>query len=173
MDLTLCSTEEQLSRALTPILHSPYLVLDCEGRALGLQGGALSLLSIGTSRDEVFLVDVLGVPRETDAMRRLLALLGDPDVVKIMWDGRMDAVALRETYGVALAGVLDIQLAEVVSRAQARGEEDDTRLERLMFAVGRRALSTPKAYSEMHSLAGLDGCLRLFRVGLEHTKSGA
>jgi exonuclease 3'-5' domain-containing protein 1 len=172
VDYALCSTESQLGSALEMMWRSEWLVLDCEGRTLGLHGGALSLLSIGTAQGAVFLVDVLAIPRESPAAHDLATLLSCIYIPKIVWDGRMDAIALRETCGIILRGVLDLQLAEVVSRMQARGETDETRLARLVSVVGHHALWAREHYQDVHVLAGLDACLRRFGVGLEHIKSG-
>jgi exonuclease 3'-5' domain-containing protein 1 len=172
MSYTLCASEHDLAAAVAVLSQSQYLVLDCEGRELGMQGGALSLLQIGTARAQaVFLVDALSVPRDAPAMRALAALLGHADLPKLVWDGRMDAIALRETYGIVLRGVLDMQLAEILSRAEPRGEQDSERLRRLRSTVGQRSIAA-NSYKEMHTLAGLDTCLRLFRSGLRYAKSG-
>jgi exonuclease 3'-5' domain-containing protein 1 len=171
MSYTLCASEHDLAAAVAVLSQSQYLVLDCEGRELGMQGGALSLLQIGTARAQaVFLVDALSVPRDAPAMRALAALLGRADLPKLVWDGRMDAISLRQTYGIVLRGVLDLQLAEILSRTGARGELDSERLRRLGSTVGQWSIAAD-SYKEMHTLAGLDTCLRLFGVGLQYTKT--
>ena len=38
-------------------------------------------------------------------------------MLKVVWDGRMDYLEILSTYGVAIDGVLDLQVAEVVSRS--------------------------------------------------------
>jgi exonuclease 3'-5' domain-containing protein 1 len=173
MAYTLCTSERDLATALQTLSQSQHLVLDCEGRELGMQGGALSLISIGTAEgDSVFLIDTISIPRGTPAICDLVALLGRADVHKLMWDGRQDGIALREAYGVVLKGVVDMQLAEVVSRGAARGEDNEARLKRLIHLIGGKVLHTRNSYLEVHCLAGLDSSLKQFNVGLEHTKSG-
>jgi exonuclease 3'-5' domain-containing protein 1 len=170
---TLVDTEEGVRLALPAISSSPYLILDCEGEELGMQGGALSLIQIGTAGGEAaFLFDAARLQRKA-GMRALLRLLACPDIRKIVWDGRQDAVALHEKYGVVLAGVLDLQLAEIISRANARGEDDLRRRNRLVCVVGRsHALYKPEKYRHVHALMGLDTCLKDCEVGMEHVKDG-
>jgi exonuclease 3'-5' domain-containing protein 1 len=179
MAYMLCTTLEHLNAAIVTLSHSEYLALDCEGRELGMRGGALSLLSIGTAGGtDVFLIDTRVLLRDTPnalctpAVRALVALLGRADVHKIVWDGRMDALALRESLGAALAGALDLQIGEVVSRATRPEENDQKRRERLVFVTAGRSLHWPGPYQEMHALLGLEACLTLCKVGLEHKKSG-
>jgi exonuclease 3'-5' domain-containing protein 1 len=170
---TLCTTGAHVQAALATLSQSEYLVLDCEGQELGKQGGALSLLAIGTAHgQDVFLFDVVKLRRKTPAIRALITLLGRADVHKVVWDGRMDAVAIRETYGATIAGVVDLQLAEIVSRFTVRGEDERRRLGRLFFAIGRSVYSMASRYTDVHALLGLDKCLRTCEVGLEHVKSG-
>jgi exonuclease 3'-5' domain-containing protein 1 len=169
----LCATDSDIQSALTAKRTSPYLVLDCEGQNLGTEGGTLALLSIGTaSGRDVFLFEAVALARATPPMDELMALLGASDVTKIMWDCRMDAVALRQC-GVSLAGVLDMQLAEVVSRAAALGEDEYRRLRRLRFVDEEAPGKAATRYVGVHAVTGMDKCLSLCKGGLEHVKSGA
>lgn len=171
MSYTLCDDETRVKDATDVISRQPVLFLDCEGHDLGNIGGALGLISIGVAgTDDVFLFDVLSLESQSHALLSLLSIMSDEKVRKIVWDGRMDNVALREKYGVTLAGTLDLQLVEIDSRS-ARGEDDLNRRQRLIRTVGPgQALHKPEKYKHVHGLCGLDGCLRDLKIGMEYVK---
>ncbi|KAI0738910.1 hypothetical protein C8Q80DRAFT_1275127 [Daedaleopsis nitida] len=94
----------------------------------------------------VFLIDVLARPDLTHpSLRAFLGLLSSEDVIKVMWDGRSDAVELRETHGITLRRVLDLPLVEVVPRTC-------TDIELVTTEDG--APPTPHTASPLHGVAG-------------------
>lgn len=125
MSYTLVSTEQAALQASLVLCPSFHIFVDCEGENLGCEGGALRLISVGTmGAQHVFLFDVAALQRI--ALEPLFDLLRNPRILKIVWDGRLDCLELRRTYGVELQGVLDLQLADIASRA-VRGVSDRSR----------------------------------------------
>ncbi|KAF9235483.1 hypothetical protein BU15DRAFT_51340 [Melanogaster broomeanus] len=97
-------------------------------------------MCIGTERaEQIFVFDVLALKAYN--LHPLMKILADPAVKKIMWDCRNDFVEILAAYGVALQGVLDLQLAEIESRVSVRGEMEWKRMARL--AAGGRRLPLP------------------------------
>ncbi|KAF8547685.1 hypothetical protein OG21DRAFT_1517141 [Imleria badia] len=168
---TYCANVPALANATRVLARSPFLIIDCEGKNLGAADGALSLMCIGTANAEhIFVFDVLALtsPSALTRLRLVLDLLADPSVKKIMWDCRNDFLEIWATYGVMLQGVLDLQLAEIDSRASVRGEKEWKRISRLA-ARGRRLplpliKQNPDLFSGVHSLQGMDACLREARL---------
>lgn len=125
MSYTLVNTAQAAQQAHAVLSSSKHIFFDCEGDNLGCVGGTLRLISVGTVlARRVFLFDVAVLSR--DAVQPLLGLLANATVLKIVWDGRLDCVELRRTYGVELRGVLDLQLADIASRA-ITGVSDQTK----------------------------------------------
>jgi exonuclease 3'-5' domain-containing protein 1 len=172
MGYTFCTAEPHLAPLIAALEHSGCVVLNCEGRALGMRGGAVSIISFGTMQGEIFLIDTIKIPRVTFAWKRLVAVLDDPNIHKVMWGGRLGAITLRDAYGATLAGVLDMQVAEVASRKQ-RGETDEERLKRLSVAVGNRAQSLPAACNDIHLLESLEECMKTLKIGTKHETNGS
>ncbi|KAI9566063.1 ribonuclease H-like domain-containing protein [Boletus coccyginus] len=164
-----CATAPAVVSAVRVLARSPFLIIDCEGENLGASSGVLSLMCIGTANAEhIFVFDVLALraPNVLTRLRPVLNLLTDPTVRKIMWDCRNDFLEIWAAYGVALQGVLDLQLAEISSRASVRGEKEWKRIARL---AGRRLplpliKQNPDLFSGVHSLQGMDACLREARL---------
>jgi hypothetical protein len=148
-------------------------MLDCEGHILGSVGGALSLLSVGTA-EGIFVFDAVKLVRPSRAWRSLMLLLGDASVTKIVWDGRQDFLEIWDSYGVALDGVLDLQLAEVVSRSACRGETEANRLERLSTSFFSRSavFGHVEQYSAIHAVIGMQKCLDENNLGKSIKKDG-
>lgn len=90
----------------TPDFH---VILDCEGRALGRMGGNLGLVQLGID-NVVYLIDVVSLPKSLDNLKLLLE---NPQILKIVWDGRSDYTELRLGHDISLRGVLDLQLVQV------------------------------------------------------------
>ena len=72
----------------------------------------------------------------------------------------MDYLEIWSSYGVALEGVLDLQVAEVVSRFNLRGEGESHRLDRLTRGwFSRTALFNHSwQYTGLNALTGLQKC---------------
>jgi exonuclease 3'-5' domain-containing protein 1 len=164
---TLCVDAPTVACAARTLARSPVLLVDCEGRNIGGADGVLSLVCIGTANAEhIFVLDVLALSARTPALAPVLALLADPALKKIMWDCRNDFLEIAATYGVSLQGVLDLQLAEIDARTAVRGERGWKRIARLS---GRRlpmplVKQNPDLFAGVHSLQGMDACLRDARL---------
>jgi exonuclease 3'-5' domain-containing protein 1 len=167
----LVSTTEAIEQAVAALASSGYLIVDCEARELGMVGGALSLISIGTARaEQVFLFDALSpalAPGSAGASA-VLGLLERITKPKVVWDGRMDYVELLATYGIRMQNVLDLQLVEVITaRTLLQGYDEQKRLNRLLRffpsvkVFGRQYSRFP----DIHLLAGLSSCIREYKLG--------
>jgi exonuclease 3'-5' domain-containing protein 1 len=121
----LCVTSDDVAKAVDELAQSDYLILDCEGKDLGRQNGALSLISAGTGRGKIHLIDALSLDRSSSATWRFFDLLKHQQPRKIVWDGRMDFIELWSAYGISLGGVIDLQIAEMISRTRSRGEGEN------------------------------------------------
>ena len=134
------------------------LAVDCEGVAMS-RVGPITLLQVAAGRD-VFLFDVQALGTEhlfggvDDAPRTPLRdALENPHATKLMFDCRVDSDALYHQHGVKLAGVFDVQLADVAARRR--------RSLAVTFLAGmpkcaQRHLSAGAAAAEA-ALAALDG----------------
>jgi len=155
-----CDTEAILTAALPVLQECGTLILDCEGLRLGERGGALSLITLRTTAPSpirTYIIDVARLPRS--ALQPVFDILSSPNVLKVLFDGRMDYSALYHDHGVELNNVLDIQLADVASR-QKRGERQVGQFRRLQkylryvnFNLNR------EMYQQMHKLSGLGECI--------------
>ncbi|KAJ7510699.1 ribonuclease H-like domain-containing protein [Mycena galericulata] len=161
---TLCDTASKLASATASLFGAATLFVDCEGTELGVRGGSLSLISLGTRTPypHIFLIDVLSLG--TSALRPIFELLESAAVRKVVFDGRMDQSALFYDHGgITLDNVVDLQLADVKSRA-LRGEEpgSDAQLGRLSpHYLPRKEVRTNLAlYRGVHRLAGLERAIR-------------
>lgn len=164
---TLCNDLSSFMHAARVLDQSPVFIIDCEGRNLGGPDGVLSLICIGTERAEhVFLLDALALKPLVSRLPLLFELLQDPSKKKLMWDCRNDAFEILSDYGIMLQGVVDLQLAEVLSRSTMRKETDWHRAGRLKrphlpIPVIKK---NPKLFAGVHSLQGMDSCIRETRL---------
>ncbi|KIJ16209.1 hypothetical protein PAXINDRAFT_132818 [Paxillus involutus ATCC 200175] len=164
---TYCNDLSSVTYATRVLARSSFLIIDCEGKNLGGKYGVLSLMCIGTERaEEIFVFDVLALKacNPQTRLRPLMNILADPLVKKIMWDCRNDFLEILDEYGVALQGVLDLQLAEIESRTSVRGELEWKRTARLASRGRLLPLplikQNPNLFSGVHSLQGMDSCIR-------------
>lgn len=160
---TVCTTLSQVFCSLDALTQADFLVLDCEGRDLGCEGGALSLLSIGTHKyTEVFVYDVVELGHA--GLLPILRLLARPDILKIVWDGRMDYNELFFAHGTTIEHVLDLQIVEIVSRA-IRGEDENRRLSRLKRYFKPSAIREDQSqFLDLQIVIGMQQCLRDHRL---------
>ncbi|EJD48659.1 hypothetical protein AURDEDRAFT_183239 [Auricularia subglabra TFB-10046 SS5] len=123
-DPILVTTTTAVDNALAALACSPFLYLDCEGHRLGCIGGALSLLSVGTTCGRIFLFDAIAL-RAIGQLQRVLNAVAGSERITYVWDGRKDYSELWHGHGVRLrAGrVLDLQIADVGRRAGAQAEQ--------------------------------------------------
>jgi len=122
----LVTTSAGVRSALKMLSASRFLLFDCEGEKLGCEGGALSLLSVGTELGDIFVFDALALGRET--LLRVIAFIADGRRRKFVWDGRKDYSELRHSYRHRLENVIDLQLTDIVSRAVRRHGPNGERL---------------------------------------------
>ncbi|XP_028413299.1 piRNA biogenesis protein EXD1-like [Dendronephthya gigantea] len=91
------------------------VAVDCEGVSLSRKG-ELTILSIAT-REKAYIFDVFKVGRAIfdSGLREILE---DETQEKLMFDCRQDSDALWHQFNVKLAGVLDLQLLEIMHRRE-------------------------------------------------------
>lgn len=157
----LCDSVTSIAVAVSALSSSPTIILDCEGLNLGARGGTLSIIILRTttttSPARTFLLDVLQLSQSQ--LQPVYALLSSPFITKLVFDGRMDYSALYHECGIELRNVLDLQLADVVSRG-LRGEGEGRRMERLGSFLGRWEVEGKKErYGGVHKLNGMKDCL--------------
>ncbi|KAI0326401.1 hypothetical protein GY45DRAFT_1363948 [Cubamyces sp. BRFM 1775] len=129
--ITYCTTHDDLIAATSSLALSSILVVDCEGRTIGMPDGGPSILTLSDiSASHIFLIDVLALTSTVHpSLSALHRLFSDPSITKVFWDGRADVLELIEAYpGLSIAGVLDLQLVEVASRLPSYRETDAGRL---------------------------------------------
>ncbi|XP_021372172.1 piRNA biogenesis protein EXD1-like [Mizuhopecten yessoensis] len=113
MKHTLIEDKGNLTSALSEIKSQKLLAVDCEGVHLS-RLGELTLLTIAT-KAEVFIFDIqkLGQAAFDNGLREVLE---DNSIEKLMFDCRQDSDSLWHQFKVKIAGVLDIQLLEIMFR---------------------------------------------------------
>ncbi|KAJ3554005.1 hypothetical protein NM688_g3324 [Phlebia brevispora] len=156
-----CNTPADFHNAVWVLRHHPYLILDCEGHDLGRAGGCVTLVCVGTPLAEhIFLFDVISPHLSRYDIDALLNLFNDRNILKVVWDGRMDYLELWSTYGVSLENVLDLQVAEVVSRGVVRGEGEIQRMKRLQQSYISTQVSDRLGarLDGLHAVIGLQRC---------------
>ena len=156
-----CTTVNAVERSLQTLHEADFLVVDCEGRELGTRNGSLSTIAIGTSeRSEIFVFDAVVLSHA--ALAPVLELLSDPNVTKIVWDGRMDFLEIFHTYGRRIENALDMQIVEIMSR-QRRGETELRRIRNYLrpYVV----LPWKEEYEGIKIVVGMNRCLE--EQGLE------
>ena len=173
VDYHFCYTPESFDYAMSILSRASFLILACEGNNLGRANGSISLICVGTPLAEhIFIIDCLSPSLTANHLARLWTLFKDRRIIKVVWDGRMDYLEIWSTYGVALEGVLDLQVAEVVSRFNLRGEGESHRLDRLTRGwFSRTALFNHSwQYTGLNALTGLQKCCEESGFGEEFAK---
>jgi exonuclease 3'-5' domain-containing protein 1 len=165
--MALCSTPESLRAAVETLSGSSHVFLDCEGHTLGSVGGKLSLLSLGVVLDKdgerrlsTFLIDTLAFQGpNSHHLIPIFDILRSEVVFKVVFDGRMDASELLHGHGVHLKNVLDLQVADILSREQ-RGEGIEKRLRRLAEFLPEDEIRRNRTqYLQVQKLNGLESAL--------------
>ncbi|KZS87962.1 hypothetical protein SISNIDRAFT_418863 [Sistotremastrum niveocremeum HHB9708] len=167
----LCDTTKKLKRVVKALNRAAAIILDCEAHNIGYVGGQLSIISLGIADSlpssdprlhpyqPVFIVDVLAFSKAQ--LRPFYDILEDGSIVKVVFGGRHDFSELYHGQGVDLRGVVDLQIADVVSR-EVRGEGFEEQMRRLGQYGDDRAIwdSTLQArYVGVHRLCGLVACV--------------
>lgn len=167
----LCNSPELVDQAVATLSQSRVIFLDCEGQNLGETDGILSLIGLGATHENmdgdielsIFLVDVLAFASNSNMavyLRPIFNILSSETIQKVVFDGRMDASELLHGYGVQLRGVLDLQIADVVSRKE-RAETLDKQLHRLVGFLGKQELlQNRNLYMYVHRLNSLQSALK-------------
>ncbi|KAJ3853914.1 hypothetical protein EV368DRAFT_81116 [Lentinula lateritia] len=163
---SLCDTEELLDEALATTLSScQVLALDCEGDHLGQRGGTLSVISVRallppSSSPTTLLIDVVTLTRSSESLKRFFALIECESVQKIVYDGRMDFCAFFYECGVRMRNVIDLQLADILSRS-ARGQSVQTQNRKLHgYLDPSQVIRECSMYEKVHMLGGMASCLK-------------
>ncbi|KAK6443275.1 hypothetical protein LTR95_000100 [Oleoguttula sp. CCFEE 5521] len=108
----------------------PNLTFDLEGLNLG-HNGTISLMQIHVrSIDHIFLLDVATLGRAAfdntvivdDSEVSMRTIIEDASQKKLLWDCCSDSEALKALYNILLAGVIDVQLMDVITRCCTRKE---------------------------------------------------
>lgn len=153
----LCATPQSADEALVKLRAASYVLLDCEGKALGSTVGALSTISLGTPHAEhIYTFDALALPRAS--LQDVLVLITTPAPMKIVWDARMAASELSHAFGASMADVVDLAVADVVSRAR-RGEGERERIRRLASRTLPESQVLALQTADIHSLCGMGRAL--------------
>jgi hypothetical protein len=171
--MTLCNTPESLRAALDTISGHTHVFFDCEGRTLGEAGGKLSLLNLGVVQEEdrgqrpsVFLIDILAFQGlNSHHLVPIFDLMSSETVFKVVFDGRMDASELLHGHGVQLKNVLDLQVADILSR-EKRGEGIEGQLGRLVGFLRQEEITRNRAlYLQVQKINGLNSAMQEHGVG--------
>lgn len=121
----LCNSRSRLERVtsiLKPLTEGPHpwqkphIFLCCEGRHLGRGGGRLGLIQLGI-KDDIFLLDVLTYGKNLEVVKEILE---NPEVDKIMWDGRFGVAELWHDHEISVKSVIDLQLIHVYEKTGGR-----------------------------------------------------
>ncbi|KAG6906724.1 hypothetical protein DXG01_012414 [Tephrocybe rancida] len=160
LDYVYCNTSEAVKGAAAVLNTSTILAFDCEGRNLGALGGKLSLISLRNflsgHSTQTFLIDTVALKGKS--LEPIYDILRSNRIRKVVFDGRKDYSCLFHDRKVDIQNVLDLQLADVKSRA-IRGEGDTWRIVRLSESVPTWELSqnAPK-YEGIHKISGMKKC---------------
>ena len=170
-DYILSTDGPSLAEAISAVQSASVLALDCEGKDLGVESGALSLISLQALEPETsraYLIDAINLTK--DQLIPIFDIIQSSSVTKIVFDGRMDSSELYHGWNVSLRGVLDLQLADVESR-RLRGEDEDDQLSRLSPYLHRREIfGQPNSYSTVHKLCGLEQCIEEHKIITDELK---
>ncbi len=160
-DSQLIDNELALNDAISEInqykqTSNNLLSVDCEGVSLSRKG-ELTILSIAT-REKAYLFDVLKIGK--DIFRGgLQEILEDSTQEKLMFDCRQDSDALWHQFNVKLAGVLDLQLLEIMYRRENPTTESVKPSSKTKFGrYKRRSQFT----DQVEKIYGYRRCLELY-----------
>ena len=130
--------------------QNTLIAVDCEGVSLSRKG-ALTIITVATE-DLVYIFDVLKLGRIIFSSG-LGEILADKFREKLMFDCRQDSDALWHQFHVKLAGVLDLQLLEVIYR-----RENASAKTRRLSTRNRRSQRT----GEVENINGFRRCIELY-----------
>lgn len=114
-----CDSATRLSRLNKQLRQCKILCLDCEGVELGKQDGTITIVTICPNPTEasptIYIVDLLNIPHIS--LRPIIEALNNPEIVKVMFDGRRDHLALSKYLHANISSnVNDLQIAIIMRR---------------------------------------------------------
>ncbi|PVF93123.1 hypothetical protein CPB86DRAFT_790458 [Serendipita vermifera] len=182
----LCDTVESLQTAIKALSAAPIVYLDCEGDDLGQSENGLAIISLGVFEPQpddpewslsIFLVDILAFKDDkAEHIIPIFDMLQSDTVVKVVFDGRMDACKLLHGHNITLRRTVDLQIVDVTSR-ERRGEDIEKRLGRLKGTLPSREIEeNGYLYRSVHRLNGLAPALMEHgidvgpKIRLDHSK---
>ncbi|KZV68870.1 hypothetical protein PENSPDRAFT_581778 [Peniophora sp. CONT] len=178
VNYTLCVNVPGALSAIGDLSRYPLVLLDCEGKTIGKVNGVLSLLCIGTpetsASQRIYVFDVPAL-KYTPAQSAIAAFLARQDIVKVVWDGRMDFLELHEVFGVDTARMLDLQIVEVLGRERVLCETDQMRLARLANVFGDVAYDEgcSELFRDMHVIMGMKQAMQTYAPDIPMQKDAA
>lgn len=131
--------------------NNSLVAVDCEGVSLSRKG-ELTILSIAT-KEKAYIFDVFKIG-EVIFSSGLREILEDNSQKKLMFDCRQDSDALWHQFNIKLAGVLDLQLLEIMYRRENSGsasKPSSTKYKRRNQKI-----------DEVESINGYRRCLELY-----------
>lgn len=165
---TICDGAASFAAGVSALSSSPTIFLDCEGVKLGRIGGQLCLITIrapplgAQASHQTYIFDITSLSRLRLSLQPQFAIITSPEILKVVWDGRMDNSALHHNHGVDLHNVLDLQLVDIHSR-RLRGENKLDQAKRLIGCVSLSLLQdmnhAQHRYSRIHRLQCLGQAL--------------
>ena len=132
------SHESEAFRECVKVLEkSKVIAYDCEGVKLS-RTGKIMLLQIATSNpSKIYLLDLLTAGGDEIFNKGgLKKIVESPEILKLVYDVRMDSDALFHQHDVLMQNVLDLQILDIAIR-RASGNNVE-RLPSLLRTVGRR-----------------------------------
>jgi hypothetical protein len=201
VEYEVCTTSSSILVAVGVLRRCPYILVGCEGLSVGIEGGVLSIISLGTpfftvdsagaltfpplcapsntsnTAQRIYLIDALSLDESTRSALKFL--LSADYITKIVWDGRSDDIELRAALGVGVtARVLDLQIVEVCGRRTVRGEKGSrsrARINERANSVNGPVVSkkTRALFAEMHVVLDMDACVKEYIPSADVHKDGA
>jgi exonuclease 3'-5' domain-containing protein 1 len=159
---TYCETASSLDPLILGLQSCSMVVLDCEGVELGTKNGTLTVLTLrpestfSTGESTIYIVDLIALSKQS--LTPIIDLLNDKRITKLVFDGRMDHLALRRFLGVDISeNALDMQVATIMKRTIIDKEPWYMHRGRLRKYVGMEELKAhPEYYKQVHRLPGLN-----------------
>ena len=139
--------------------NNNLLAVDCEGVSLSRKG-ELTILSIAT-KEKVYIFDVFKVGKAIFS-GGLKEILEDSTRQKLSFDCRQDSDALWHQFNVKLAGVLDLQLLEVMYRRENPTSESKNVPNPAPKTMFRRYKRRSQLTDQIEKINGYKRCLELY-----------
>lgn len=150
------SVNEAISELKEYKLRNDNLIaVDSEGISLSRKG-KLTVLIIAT-REKVYVFDVLKVGQSIFESG-LREILEDSKYEKLMFDCRQDSDALWHQFNIKLAGVVDLQLLEVMQRCESHSDFSRSKSSTKRRFYRRRSQNT----ENIKKVYGYRNCLELY-----------